>query len=332
MTAVRIKTPSRLHFGLLGWGPGAPRQFGGVGLMIGAPGIELLAEPASRWSAEGPLAERVLQVAERVASRMARDGAAVPPSRFRVLSAPREHVGLGVGTQLSLAVARILCTLAGVAEPSIARLAELSERGLRSGIGLHGFIHGGLIVDGGHRAPGSVPPLVAHLDFPDDWSILVALPRIAQGRHGPEELHAFAQLPSIPETVSERLCRLVLLGLLPAVAEHDLESFGASLSELQQQVGRCFAPAQGGTFAHPESEAVVAFLEAEGLRGVGQSSWGPAIYGFTCATDRERAAMLQRLRERFGLLGNDAFWTRASPRGAIQEDLDSGTSAEPEGG
>jgi beta-ribofuranosylaminobenzene 5'-phosphate synthase len=287
------------------------------------------AEPASRWSAEGPLAERVLQVAQRVTTRLAREGAAVPPTRFRVLSAPREHVGLGVGTQLSLAVTRMLATLAGLPELSTVRLAELSERGLRSGIGLHGFIHGGLIVDGGHRTSGSLPPLVSHLDFPDDWSILVVLPRVAQGCHGLEELHAFAQLPAIPEQVSERLCRLVLLGLLPAVAECDLENFGASLSELQQQVGRCFAPAQGGTFAHPESEAVVAFLEAEGLRGVGQSSWGPALYGFTRASDRERTLILQRLRERFGLLDTDAFWTRASRRGAIEAVGDLETPASP---
>ena len=41
---LRILTPSRLHFGLLGWGPQAPRQFGGVGLMVERPGLEIVAE------------------------------------------------------------------------------------------------------------------------------------------------------------------------------------------------------------------------------------------------------------------------------------------------
>ncbi len=58
MTQLRIRTASRLHFGLLGWGPQAPRQFGGIGLMIEAPGIELLAELAANWSFAGPLADR----------------------------------------------------------------------------------------------------------------------------------------------------------------------------------------------------------------------------------------------------------------------------------
>ncbi len=106
MTRLRIRTPSRLHFGLLGWGPHATRQFGGVGLMIDAPGIELAAEPAPRWTAEGPLAARALQVAERVAGRFIAMGVPIPPARITILRAPEEHVGLGVGTQLSLAVAR----------------------------------------------------------------------------------------------------------------------------------------------------------------------------------------------------------------------------------
>src|SRR4051794_19910100 len=118
MTRLRIQTPSRLHFGLLGWGPQAPRQFGGVGLMIDAPGLELIAEPSSDWHAEGPLAARALQVAARVASRLAGAGTPVPPAHFRVLRAPTEHAGLGVGTQLSLAITRLLVSRAGLPEPT----------------------------------------------------------------------------------------------------------------------------------------------------------------------------------------------------------------------
>ena len=40
MTRCRLRTPSRLHFGLFGWGPEARRQFGGVGLMVDDPGLE----------------------------------------------------------------------------------------------------------------------------------------------------------------------------------------------------------------------------------------------------------------------------------------------------
>ena len=44
-----------------------------------------------------------------------------------------------------------------IADPSLETLARLSGRGRRSGIGLHGFFHGGLIVDGGRRDE-AIPP------------------------------------------------------------------------------------------------------------------------------------------------------------------------------
>ena len=71
--ATRDPDPSRLHFGLLGWGPQAPRQFGGVGLMIEKPGLELVAEPASEWRFEGPLADRVRELVGQVIDRRRTD-------------------------------------------------------------------------------------------------------------------------------------------------------------------------------------------------------------------------------------------------------------------
>jgi beta-ribofuranosylaminobenzene 5'-phosphate synthase len=319
MTRLRIRTPSRLHFGLLGWGPHAPRQFGGVGLMIDAPGIELAAEPAPRWSAEGPLAPRALQVAERVAARLVATGNPVSPARLTILRAPEEHVGLGVGTQLSLGVARAVIELTGLAAPSTAALADYSGRGLRSGIGLHGFALGGLIVDGGRRSPEGIPPLLARLEFPAEWSALVILPERTPGLHGPDEALAFAGLPPIPVAVTDRLCRLVLLGLLPAVLERDIASFGDALAEIQRLVGRGFAPAQGGTFAHAGLESLVSELKAEGLHGAGQSSWGPTLYAFTDLPPDDRDALLRRLRDRLSLDPTSIFWTVASRQGATLE-------------
>jgi beta-RFAP synthase len=116
--------------------------------------------------------------------------------------------------------------------------------------------------------------------------------------------------------VTDRLCHLVLLGLLPAVLEHDLASFGKAVAELQEYVGKHFAPAQGGPYARPAVESVVRYLESEGLRGIGQSSWGPAIYAFTDAPTEQRIMLVERLRRRFGLTAEAAFWTSARPQGA----------------
>ncbi|HEV3164491.1 MAG TPA: beta-ribofuranosylaminobenzene 5'-phosphate synthase family protein [Isosphaeraceae bacterium] len=318
-TCLRLRTPSRLHFGLLAWNPSSARQFGSVGLMIEAPGLELLAQQAPIWQAEGPLARRALQVADRVSARLAQRGTPSPAVRFRILRAAPEHAGLGTGTQLGLAVARVLTTMAGLPDTTVATLAELADRGLRSGIGLHGFLCGGLLVDGGRRTSetAGIPPLLSRLEFPSDWSILVVLPATNPGLHGPYELQAFAHLPPILDSVTDRLCRLVLLGLLPAVAERDLPQFDAALTELQRLVGQSFAPAQGGIYAHADLEPIVASMRSEGLRGVGQSSWGPALYGFSAEPAEARMEILKTLRERFDLTADAAFWTVANATGSV---------------
>jgi beta-ribofuranosylaminobenzene 5'-phosphate synthase len=315
MSRWRLRTPSRLHFGLLAWGPQSPRQFGGVGLMIDEPRLELTAEAAEAWQADGPLARRALDIAESVAGRLTHEGVRPIPARIQIERAPTEHTGLGVGTQLSLAVTRGILAVAGLPEPSIAQLASLTGRGQRSGIGLHGFVHGGLIVDGGHGALGAVPPLLARLSFPPEWGVLVIQPARVTGLHGLDELRAFADLPPIADRITDRLCRLVLLGLLPAVMDRDLESFGAALTELQQQVGKCFASAQGGIYARPELEAIVAELGDQGLHGVGQSSWGPTLYGFSGTSPEQREYIRERIRSRIGLQENGIFWTQASRSG-----------------
>jgi beta-ribofuranosylaminobenzene 5'-phosphate synthase len=311
MTRLALRTPSRLHFGLLSWGRTSSREFGGVGLMIEAPGMTIEAEPAGSWAADGPLAGRVLEFARKVAEGLEARGLVVSPASFRVVDPPAEHSGLGVGTQLGLGVARLVCQLIGHREASIGELAALSGRGLRSGIGLHGFDLGGLIVDGGRARAEGIPPLLSRLDFPADWS--AGRP---SGFHGDREVRAFAELPPSPDSLTDRLCRLVLLDLLPAVVEHDLPRFGDALEEIQDRVGQGFAAAQGGRFAHPGLDAVVAGLRASGLRGVGQSSWGPTVYGFSDGTAEEKAEILDRLRRQIALAPGDAFWTAASPRGA----------------
>ncbi|MCO6456660.1 MAG: hypothetical protein J5I93_15285, partial [Pirellulaceae bacterium] len=99
---VRVSAPSRLHFGLLSFG-GSGRQFGGVGAMIRQPGVRLRVTAAAGFESLGPHGDRVRQVARSWAEHYRLAG--LPPCVIEVNSAPPLHVGLGVGTQLGLAVA-----------------------------------------------------------------------------------------------------------------------------------------------------------------------------------------------------------------------------------
>ena len=313
---IRIRTPSRLHFGLLGWGAEALRQFGGVGLMVDDPGLEVVVQPSSHWEAVGVLSERSILIAGEVAERLTSLGYDVKPCRIENIRIPQAHLGLGVGTQLSMAIALAIGEFSGLVDPGVEILARIAGRGLRSGIGIHGFYEGGLIVDSGRRRKEEIPTRILRLELPREWSVLVLIPTHRPGLHGREEVMAFKRLPPVPIGMTQRLCQLLLLGLLPAVIEKDLSAFGESLEEIQQVVGAAFAPVQGGQFAEPETEAIIGQMKRIGLFGAGQSSWGPAIYAFSEEDRAQRIRIRNHLLERYEIQEENIFWTQGSTRGA----------------
>ena len=90
------------------------------------------------------------------------------------------------------------------------------------------------------------------------------------------------KLPPFPGDDAARLCRLVIMKMLPAVAEEDIMSFGAAIKEIQECLGGYFAAAQGGSpFTSPDVAAVLAAIDREGAYGIGQSSWGPTGFAFS---------------------------------------------------
>lgn len=312
---IEIRTPCRLHFGLLALGqPGNPgeRQYGGAGLMIQRPDIVIRVAPSESMSAAGPMADKALGFARRFAERCDEH---VDDVHIEVIRAPRAHTGLGTGTQLGMAVARAMAELTGRDDLPAAELAMMVDRGRRSAIGTHGFEHGGLIVEGGKIEPDEISPMLLRQPCPDDWRFVLIAPRSLQGLADDRELRAFAKLPPIPREVTAQMCQLVLLELVPAMMRCDLHGFGEALFELQQHVGRTFAAAQGGIYADPLLERIVQFIRAQGIVGVGQSSWGPTLYAATANQDQaERLAA--RIAQKFSLTGDQVLITAADNRGA----------------
>jgi beta-RFAP synthase len=143
--------------------------------------------------------------------------------------------------------------------------------------------------------------LAIRVSFPSEWRVVLVTPREAPGLHGAAELEAFSHLAAQSGATArtEALCRLVLLGMLPALAEADLTAFGESLYDFNARAGEAFAEVQGGVYSGPRVAECVEFLRGQGVRGVGQSSWGPTV--FAVVGDEDRAAdLLTRLSRRFG--------------------------------
>lgn len=350
---ISVQAFGRLHFGLLSpEGDESGRAFGGVGLMMSQPDLCLHAEPSEFWSAEGPSAERALTFARRFEENSSREenSSLFPPHRLRIQRTLPAHSGLGSGTQLALSVAKALA-LSWQLRCDLPTLARRVGRGLRSALGIHGFEQGGFMVESGKRPltlpsppgggegetkvpspPGegegrvreAVSPLVARQPFPELWRLVLAVPTGsssissgAAGLHGLSEVAAFAQLkPGLDARArTDSLCRLVLLGILPALGERDVEAFGSALYEFNVRVGEAFAPVQGGLYASSFVAEMVAFLRGLGIAGVAQSSWGPAVVAVV--GDDERAERVAAsLRRRFALSESEVWVSAACNHGA----------------
>ncbi|MBU3694001.1 MAG: GHMP kinase [Rhodocyclaceae bacterium] len=306
---VAVRAPARLHLGFLDLDGGLGRRFGSLGFTLEQPGTSVTASAAADLRVTGVSADR----AQRYIVRAAEHLGVAAAGHFHIAETVPAHIGLGSGTQLALALARALCWLAG-RDTSDAELARATGRGLRSGIGIAGFGQGGFLVDGGN-AGDRVAPVIARLDIPEHWSVLLLYDEIATGLHGDAEIEAFRRLPPFTAARAERLCRATLMQMLPALADADLDGFGAAVNLVQNECGDHFAPAQGGRFASPRISAALAWLEAQGVACRGQSSWGPT--GFAVLPDAvSGSAMATALRERFGSLGVRVEITRGRNTGA----------------
>jgi beta-ribofuranosylaminobenzene 5'-phosphate synthase len=308
----RVTAPGRLHFGLLnvpGGDDSTRRAFGGVGLMLEQPGVVVSVRRGEAWQFEGHLASRAQEFALRFVAGL--PDADRRPFQVLVERCPAEHTGLGVGTALGLSVAKALAAECGFEQLSAVDLAARVGRGARSAVGVHGFDLGGLIVEAG-KLPGEVlSPLVAHVALPDEWRVVVFTPSVQGKWHGNREQRAFdsARTASRPDVTAE-LCRVAVQGIVPAAQCGDLAAFGDAVHEFNRRAGEPFAAAQGGVYASGEVAALVEFLRAGGVRGVGQSSWGPTVFAVV-GSEGEASACRARVGEAFR--GVPAVVTRVAP-------------------
>jgi beta-RFAP synthase len=270
---VRVEAPARLHLGMLAVAGDGARRFGGLGVAVDRPAVVVEAEPAGELTAEGVEADRALVFARRCRDALGLAGGA----HLRVVEAIPQHVGLGSGTKLALAVAQALAVLGG-RDIDAPGLAQAAGRAARSAVGMWTFALGGLVVEGGVGRDVERPaPLLARYAMPEQWRCVLVVPADEPGLSGAAEDEAFARLPPSPEH-SAAIAQLVLTSLLPALVERDVAEFGAALTRVQELVGDSFAAVQGGRF-HPRASGLVEALLDAGAAGAGQSSWGPAVYG-----------------------------------------------------
>ena len=229
MKQVAVKTPARLHFGLIDLNGALGRIDGGVGLAINDPTFELVAKPSHRIEVESyQYRNRAYTILEGLQAKHN-----FPGIHVEFLSEIPAHSGFGSGTQLALGLGQAVNTLYDL-DLSIPDLAFAVARGGTSGIGVAAFEQGGFVLDGGHPFPeekssflpssavGNVPPPPILLRYPfPNWDLLIVSPN-CKHISGETEVNPFQTLCPQPQSTAERLSHIILMKLLPAIHEENL--------------------------------------------------------------------------------------------------------------
>lgn len=289
-----INTPSRLHLTLIDLNGERGRLDGGVGITLKEPELVMGLEASDEMGVEfTPDAEEKLREEYRskimgAARRTLQHIGSDENFHFTIRSMFPPHSGLGSGTQISLATARLIAEYHG-AEFTARELAHIVGRGGTSGIGVASFEEGGFIVDAGHStreksdflpssaSSASPPPVIARYDFPEEWNIIIAIPEIDRSVSGRREVNIFQEYCPIPLRDVERLSHIILMKMMPAVIEGDIEAFGESLNEIQvtgfKRIER--------ELQDPLLDRIIDSMISAGAAGAGMSSFGPTVYSVT---------------------------------------------------
>ena len=296
---VIIKATARLHMGFYDLSSNAGLMYGGLGLSIDAPCIQLQISKHHKYEIIDNSQTNIALKIDNLISNWndnfyvdAENQKKHPLQNVQVLitHAIPSHVGLGSGTQMALAIGEGLNQLFDT-NLSLAQIAQFAGRGSRSGIGIGAFSQGGFLVDAGkpinsQKNKATVPEIQSRLNFPFDWRILLINDAALVGLHGTLESQAFQKL----QAVNHSLKNMVLDYMLPALQNNDLLTFGTCMQELQNYNGDFFAPFQNGRFASKDVANVLIWLQQNGAPCVGQSSWGPT--GFAILESAQQAQQL----------------------------------------
>jgi beta-ribofuranosylaminobenzene 5'-phosphate synthase len=289
--------------------PDAPNRYAGMGVMLQEPAMQIRVSANTSASANDGGGKSF-----NIAASCKIDAASLEEYERRIdawlqqISIPARvelqlgypfHSGLGSGTQLACLLT-IAGSLIGI-QPSLEnvgsqwtpvsllcdhinpnRLASMSGRGLRSAIGLQGFLSGGLILDSGYSAHESDYRSVAVrvCRVPEAWQFVLIRGIDNSSITGRLESEMIRRLAVVPNPHRSRMMQLAQQASEFA-GNAEFEAFCEAMEEYMNYGGDMFAPVQGGRYNGAVCSQAVALASQLGLRGVGQSSWGPTVFGLS---------------------------------------------------
>ena len=307
--SVRLRVPYRLHLGFYRYRD-PPYLFGSTGVAIREPYLIMrISRTEGELSIKTPTVESEKIVSEVLRVLNIEDGISVEISGFL-----KHHVGLGSRTKLVMGLLKSLKVLGYLSDKIlIDRLAKKLGVGRNSGIGTYTFLYGGFVVDTGvFQGNGIInyPELLLRLR-PPGWKVIIVVPEGIRGFQEKEEEHV---LSSIEPHKNQPELYTLLTYLITSVRLGDFELFSKALSRIQLLAGQYFSKYQGGIYSSEESSLIAETLSKNGVIALGQSSWGPAIYGFV-KNSRKAKRIVNVLSELSSSLKLNFWITEVSGKG-----------------
>lgn len=283
MNALSVTTPSRLHFSLIDLNGEIGRVDGGFGVALQNPNFKIFIEKADNTeikTANINSYNNILEILNIIKQKFE------IKNEYKIFlkSEIPEHSGFGSTTQLRLGIASGILKLNEIFL-SVYEIAEIVKRGGTSGIGIKAFESGGFIVDIGHKfgkgkekesfLPSSVsnakpPKILFRYDFPSDWIFVCALAD-RNKIYSQKEIEIFKKYCPIPKNEVEKLSHLLLMKILPALIEKDIEDFGDGLKNVQNLGFKRIEVEISGTKKLINELSKISY-------GAGLSSFGPCVY------------------------------------------------------
>jgi beta-ribofuranosylaminobenzene 5'-phosphate synthase len=281
MKKIEIKTPSRLHFGIINIKNPDFNLYGCVGCAIENPNFLIIAKESDKLILDVKRKDVKYKIQKLISALKMKIKAEI-----KTISTIPEHEGFGSTTQLTLAISYALCFFNNIKFDAY-KIAEITGLGKISGIGIGAFLYGGFLIDSG-KVKNEIPKIVFRCDFPKEWIFAILIPKNSdRGLKGKEEMKAFKELNPTPKERIEEM--LILLGEMKnSLKNKDIEMFGKALSKFQINVGLNFFQFQKGIFSSKVHEKLIEILKSIGAYGVGQSSWGPAVYGLFLEEEEQK--------------------------------------------
>ena len=244
---IKVKTISRLHFGVIDYIESTDSFKGSLGVALDWPNTVLTVNKNSDLLIQNGNQKKILDLVKKFSKWYQIE----PKVILNVEESIPEHSGLGSGTQLALAISNALAMIYDI-DADVKELSGIMGRGKRSKLGNACFDTGGFIIDSWSgkiltNEIGQPLPSIFRQDFPTDWCFVIVIPDTKIGLSGEAEKEAFRRVKA-SKKISEEICRLIKLKLLPSLKDEDIEEFGSALTEIDKKTGMHFEKAQGGVY------------------------------------------------------------------------------------